>query len=106
MLNRRAGAGIAPYVDTAPLPVKSAIASRRAVALALAAEAGEPLGLTAAEVMSRGREPQQAEARKRAYRAARDLGWSYPQIGRAFERDHSTIIQVLQAATRRVRVAL
>lgn len=46
---------------------------------------------------ARGRSDLTA-ARRVAARAARDLGWSLPQIGRWLHRDHTTIRATLQAA--------
>jgi chromosomal replication initiation ATPase DnaA len=37
-----------------------------------------------------------AAARVDVWRHLRAAGWSYPAIGRAFGRDHSTILQVLK----------
>jgi len=47
-----------------------------------------------------GRSSAVMGARKAVYAALRQLGWSYPAIGRAVGRDHSTVIQVLQGSKR------
>jgi chromosomal replication initiation ATPase DnaA len=79
----------------------SPIQYRRAIALKLATEAGAELGLTLEEVLEPRRFKSQVEARRRAYAAARALGWSYPEIGRAFNKDHTTILNALQKAERK-----
>ena len=45
-------------------------------------------------IFGRARSKTVAEARLVTHWAARHrLGWSFPELGRAFDRDHSTIIQ-------------
>jgi len=39
------------------------------------------------------------EARRECYAYLRGRGWSYPEIGAHFERDHTTVIYTLNPAT-------
>jgi chromosomal replication initiation ATPase DnaA len=66
-----------------------------AAVVAIAARIVALYGLESIEdIFGRARSKTIAEARLVAHWAARHrLGWSYPELGRAFDRDHSTIIQ-------------
>jgi len=44
------------------------------------------------DLLGRKRQPRISKARHEAYYHFRRKGWSYPEIGRLFGRDHSTII--------------
>lgn len=61
---------------------------------AIAARVAALYGIDVEVIFSRARSKTVAEARLVTHWAARRrLGWSYPELGRAFDRDHSTIIQ-------------
>lgn len=61
---------------------------------AIAARVAALYGIDVEVIFSRARSKTVAEARLVTHWAARHrLGWSYPELGRAFDRDHSTIIQ-------------
>lgn len=49
-------------------------------------------GLTRHDLLGRERFPRISKARHEAFYYFRRKGWSYPEIGRLFGRDHSTII--------------
>jgi len=46
-------------------------------------------------LFGRDRHKTVAACRADVWEHLRAVGWSYPQIGKAFGRDHSTILQVL-----------
>jgi hypothetical protein len=70
---------------------------RATIGTAVAARHGAPLGMTAEELIaSHSRDPAVCLARKRLFAELRDLGWSYPMIGRFTKRDQSTIQQTLK----------
>lgn len=48
--------------------------------------------LTVDEALSRRRHPKRVEVRNRAYTILRAAGWSYTKIGKAFGKDHTTIM--------------
>ena len=54
--------------------------------------ASEETGVTPAQIMGNGRTADVTAARQLAYVKARAMGLSYPEIGRAFGRDHTTIM--------------
>lgn len=54
------------------------------------------IGFTLDELREPSRTPRRVAARLFIALKLRDLGASYPQIGRALNRDHSTLIQGLQ----------
>ena len=45
------------------------------------------------QVLSRDRRAATALARHHIWHELRERGWSYPQIGELFRRDHSTVMQ-------------
>lgn len=49
-------------------------------------------GLEREDLLGRARLPRISRARHEAFYHFRRKGWSYPEIGRLFGRDHSTII--------------
>jgi chromosomal replication initiation ATPase DnaA len=53
-------------------------------------------GLVYSDLIGRSRDRHICQARFSAYRALRDLGWSQARIGRAFQRDHTTILHGLR----------
>lgn len=60
---------------------------------AIAARVAALYGIDVEVIFSRARSKTIAEARLVTHWAARHrLGWSYPELGRAFDRDHSTIL--------------
>jgi hypothetical protein len=52
-------------------------------------------GMTVADILGRPRAARYVKARRRAILLLRRRGYSYSEIGRAMERDHSTIIHYL-----------
>ncbi|MCA1782021.1 MAG: WhiB family transcriptional regulator [Intrasporangiaceae bacterium] len=48
-------------------------------------------GVTLATLLGRGRSRHVTDARQRAMSLLRDLGMSYPAIGRVLDRDHATV---------------
>ena len=55
-------------------------------------------GYQAADILGRSRTRHLAEARAEAMSAARDLGFSFPELARNFGRDHSTIMHACRRA--------
>lgn len=53
-------------------------------------------GATWAEVKSPSRVKHLVTARRAIYVALRQLGWSYPAIGRLVDRDHTTVLKDLE----------
>ena len=55
-------------------------------------------GIDAEDIMNRNgpTDPRYRLARYRLYQELRMLGWSYPRIGAAVGRDHTTILMVLR----------
>lgn len=56
-------------------------------------------GLSQREVLSRSRKPNLVSVRGRIAIALRGQGMSYPAIGRALGRDHSTVMHAIRKAT-------
>ena len=54
--------------------------------------AAEHHGVTVAEIKGRSRLGPAAAARQDVFLALREAGWSFPRIGRAMGRDHSTVM--------------
>jgi chromosomal replication initiation ATPase DnaA len=52
-------------------------------------------GFTVKQLRSSSLERQRFVARQSIVRIARDKGFSFPQIGRALNRDHSTIVSMV-----------
>ncbi len=74
------------------------------LAVAIAERVATLYGLESKLIFGRGRTKTVAEARLVTHWAARHrLGWSFPELGRAFNRDHSTIVQ--NAAEVELRIA-
>lgn len=55
-------------------------------------------GISVGELLSRSRDAHYVRARAEAYVVLRGQGWSYPSIGRAFKRDHTTILSAVRKA--------
>lgn len=53
-------------------------------------------------LFGRMRHRQIATARTEVWRELRRQGWSYPRIAKAFNRDHSTVLQILGCKSRKV----
>jgi len=53
-------------------------------------------GVTAQEIYGRSREKTIQAARVAVYQKMRDIGMSYPEIGRVMERNHTTILMGLR----------
>ena len=58
-------------------------------------------GLDRQAAISRDRRPEVTRRRHEAWRILRDAGHSYPRIGRAFGRDHSTVVHGVRVARER-----
>ena len=54
--------------------------------------AAEHHGVTVAEIKGRSRLGPVVAARQDVFLALREAGWSFPRIGRAMGRDHSTVM--------------
>ncbi len=75
--------------------------TRQDVVAALVAEFGSHRGVGLDEVLSKGKSKVVFEVRARCMRAARErFGWSYPEIGKAFNRDHTTVMSAIKAGMR------
>lgn len=66
----------------------------QAIAITACAEAGVPISAA----LSRDASPKAIAARRAIYAGLRARGWSYPRIGRAVGRDHTTVRDVLVKA--------
>jgi chromosomal replication initiation ATPase DnaA len=60
----------------------------------------ERLGVTVDEMLSRGRTKQLAHARAIVCWALRQKGFSFPEIGRALGRDHTSVIPAVRKIER------
>lgn len=65
-------------------------------ALGFATIASMKHGVPVKDIFAPTRQARIVAARRDAWRLARAAGWTFPEIGRAFNRDHSTIIQGLR----------
>ena len=74
----------------------SADVLRRAIS-----RAAEHHGVTVAEIKGRSRLGPAAAARQDVFLALREAGWSFPRIGRAMGRDHSTVMHGVAVAEAR-----
>jgi len=70
----------------------------REIAEAVAVEAG----VSAAEIMGRGKSPEVAHPRQEVMRRARALGLSYPRIARFWGMDHTSVMHGVAAAEARL----
>jgi len=61
--------------------------------------------LTRHDLLGRSRYPHISQARHEAFYYFRRKGWSYPQIGKLFGRDHSTVIHGVEKH-QRIKFAL
>ena len=61
----------------------------------------EEYGVTLQAMLSRRQGPRLIEARREAMNRARLTKASYPEIGRAFERHHTTVMSACNALARR-----
>jgi chromosomal replication initiation ATPase DnaA len=57
-------------------------------------------GVSELEIVSGTRAPRVYKARVQVYAALRERGWSYPDIGALFDRDHSAIHSALNKKSR------
>jgi DNA-directed RNA polymerase specialized sigma24 family protein len=77
-------------------------AEDHAHACAVAAPLAKRAGLTGAELLAGKRgKGEIPELRRQVFAALVAEGWSYPRIGRATGRDHSTIHKVLHSPKKR-----
>jgi chromosomal replication initiator protein len=66
--------------------------------MAICERAAMLYGCTAEDILGRSRSRTICEARKVAMHAARQkLHWSYPELARAFEREHTTLIAAVES---------
>lgn len=56
-------------------------------------------GISTPEILGQSRHQDVHEARRLIAVAMRELDWSYPRIGRALDRDHSTVMTMMKRAT-------
>jgi len=71
-------------------------------AMAIVCEVAEAHGLTPRDLLGRSRMRPITRARMTAYAEIRDrLGYSYPEIGMIFGRDHTTILHGVRQARKR-----
>lgn len=61
-------------------------------------EAAAAAGLTVDDILAKTRDPYVCRIRKLAMCEARSTGASYPAIGRAFRRNHSTVMHAVKAS--------
>jgi chromosomal replication initiation ATPase DnaA len=82
--------------DAAPAIPETLVTPREVIRAMIAAEA-EAVGLTLADVLGPCRQRPIVRARHRAIRKVRAAypAKSFPEIGRIFHRDHSTVIYAL-----------
>ncbi len=59
-------------------------------------------GYQANEILARDRHAHLVRARAVAMLEVRKLGFSYPEIAKAFGRDHTTVIHAVKSALRRI----
>lgn len=71
---------------------------KRPTAKAILIEVASETGVSVAELKSPSRIKHIAHARFEAMRRIRELGFSYPQIGRILNRDHTTAINGVRRA--------
>lgn len=64
------------------------------------ARACREFGITPAELTSRSRKQPYVNARVWCWKRLRNAGWTWGMIGRAFERDHTTICQMVLGRTK------
>jgi chromosomal replication initiator protein len=70
-------------------------------------EAATMFHVTPNTIIGRSQSATVSKARRWAMRAARErLGWSYHELGRAFGRDHSTVVYACQVDEQRAARAL
>ncbi|HLK39100.1 MAG TPA: helix-turn-helix domain-containing protein [Polyangiaceae bacterium] len=99
-----------PFVDMFPEPAPSAPRARTAAGdaarpvedgwdaiIALLTRVAAPFGRTPEAVLGQSRGHSVAAARRACYRELRAMHWSYPEIGRLFRRDQSSIRSALES---------
>ena len=74
--------------------------------LAIVADAARDAGCTVDQMVGYGRAREVVEARHAAMRRAYEAGYSMPQIGRAFDRDPTTVHHAIRKAVKRAPKAL
>lgn len=87
----------------APIQAKYALLARRSAAEPYIRRICVLHGLTPALLLSRSRRRTVAYARQDLMLALREDGWSLPQIGHVLDRNHTTIMQGVEAAQYRKR---
>lgn len=54
-------------------------------------------GVRKSDILGTSRSRELVQARREIWKHLREQGWSYPRIGRAFNRDHTTILHGVRA---------
>lgn len=72
---------------------------------AIVAAVSHQTGIPQAEILGQSRVRDVAKARQAAMALARRQGYSYPQIGRVFQRDHTTIIHACKVMGQAIQQA-
>lgn len=93
--------GFAPWAKLAAR--RAQVRPRRPTSelLAIVADAAREAGCTVDQMVGYGRSREVVEARHAAMRRAYAAGYSMPQIGRAFDRDPTTVHHAIQKGGRR-----
>jgi chromosomal replication initiator protein len=74
------------------------VTHKHTAVMAICERAAMLYGCTADDILGRSRSRTICEARKVAMHAARKrLSWSYPELARAFGRDHTTLIAAFES---------
>lgn len=94
VLEGRRAARVVPPKSTTP-----------AVAQATIDSIADDHGLTRNDILGRSRSPRVVRARHEAMARVRALGFSYPELGRIFNRDHTTIMQACRKLATRAEAA-
>ncbi len=77
------------------MPADLELTDRRVIADAIEAWVAAQ-GLTMAALKSANRTPRMVEARRRVAAYLRAHRWSLPEIGRFIDRDHTTVLNLLE----------
>lgn len=112
-----------PLEAVCPSPLETAVISARAeiaqrIALttgmigtpdtrqksaAIIATVASECGILPPDILGSSRKPHIAHPRQEVMRRLRELGYSYPRIGRILARDHTTVLHGVRAARARLR---
>lgn len=89
-----------PQLDATDKAILSRIKGR-ATPQEIAGHAAAYFGHTLAKITAPGRDPAIVRLRQRIAFIAHHAGYSYPRIGRALDRHHSTIIHAVRQEAKR-----